>query len=52
MENGSPKLADAVMSALAVYADDTSRRKVRNAVKRRGDQPITDAFTREFGSME
>jgi HEAT repeat protein len=52
VENGSPKLADALMSALAVYADDSSRRKIRDAVKRRVDQPITDAFTHEFGPME
>ncbi len=51
VESGSPKLADALMSSLAVYADDSSRRKVRDAVRRRGDQPVTDAFIREFGDL-
>lgn len=48
VESVSPKLADALMSALAVYADDAGLRKVQDAVHRRGDQPMTDAFTREF----
>jgi len=50
--SSGPKLASEAATALAVYADDRSRRKVRDAVKRRDDPAVTAAFTREFGAMD
>jgi hypothetical protein len=50
IENSGPKLASEAVTALAVYADDRSRRKVRDAVQRRDDPTVTTAFTRAFGS--
>lgn len=50
--NSGPKLASEAVTALALYADDRSRRKVRDAVKDRDDPTVTAAFTREFGAVE
>lgn len=48
--SSGPKLASEAVTALAVYADDKSRRRVHDAVKGRNDPAVTAAFTRAFGS--
>lgn len=52
IRNSGPKLASEAVTALAVFADDRSRRKVRDAVKDRDDPDVTAAFTREFGDVD
>ncbi len=47
-----PKLASEAVTALAVYADDRSRRRVHDAVKDRHDPTISAAFARAFGAVE
>lgn len=52
IRNSGPRLASEAVTALSVYADDRSRRKVRDAVNDRDDPTVTAAFTREFGAVE
>lgn len=52
IENSGPKLASEAVTALALYADDKSRLRVRDAVNQRDDPTVTAAFTREFGAVE
>ena len=50
IDSSGPKLAAEAVTALAVYADDKSRRRVRDAVQKRDEPTVTAAFTRAFGS--
>ncbi len=52
IRNSGPSLASEAVIALAVYADDRSRRKVRDAINDRDDSTVTTAFTREFGNAD
>jgi HEAT repeat protein len=50
IENRSARLAKEAVTSLGVYADEQSRRKVREAVKHRNDPEITRVFTSTFGA--
>lgn len=52
IESSGPKLASEAVTALAVYADDKSRRRVHDAVNARNDPTISAAFTRAYGAVE
>jgi len=49
IESSGSNLATEAVTALGVYADDNSRRKVHDAVKRRNDPSVSAAFACEFG---
>jgi hypothetical protein len=52
VQSRGTKLAEEAVKVLGIYADDQSRRKIRDAVKQRNDPQITAAFKREFGRVD
>lgn len=51
VETGGAKLAAGAMTSLTLYADDESRRKIADIVRKRRDPLVSQAFEREFGAI-